>query len=177
MPAARNGRKNFPILIFMLHLIQKANREVQRAVRDGLRSASIFLVCHAFDAAVVHGDDPVAKVENSIVMGDDDHGPVRLHGHALHQVEHGAAGPRVERRCRLVAHQQPRLVDEGPGDRHPLLLAARQRRRQGVGPVAHLEHRQNIPGLGDGVRRGRPAMINGTAAFSAAVNAGSRLYC
>ena len=47
------------------------------------------------------------------------------------QVEDGLARLGVERGGRLVGEDQRRLVDQGPGDRHPLLLAAGELRPAG----------------------------------------------
>ena len=45
---------------------------------------------------------------------------------------------------RLVGQDQRRLVDEGPGDRHPLLLAARQLGRAVVGAVTETDEVERL---------------------------------
>ena len=58
---------------------------------------------------------------------------------------------RVEVAGRFVGQDQRRLVDEGTGDRDPLLLAAGQLGRPVVGPIGEADERQRLDGRG---RRG-----------------------
>ena len=60
----------------------------------------------------------------------DDHD--RAAREAAEQRQHGRAVLLVEVSGRLVGEHDPGIVDEGPGDREPLLLAAREL----VGPAA-----------------------------------------
>ena len=78
----------------------------------------------ADDPAGVEGDHAAAHlVHHLAVVGDDDDGGAG----AVDPVEHlhdPDRGARVEVAGRLVGEQQRRMVDEGAGDREPLLLAA-----------------------------------------------------
>src|SRR3954468_20012665 len=53
------------------------------------------------DAAVGHRNDAIAEVVDAAVVGDDDHGPVRLDGDAADQFHHRLPGLGVQRRRRL----------------------------------------------------------------------------
>ena len=80
----------------------------------------------ADDPAVVHVGDPLAELEDAVVVGHHDDGPVGPDGRLAEQLHDGQARLVVQRGRRLVADQQPRLVDQGPGDGDPLHLAARE---------------------------------------------------
>ena len=98
-------------------------------------------------------------------------GPGRA-GALEQQIDDPGAGGAVEIAGRLVGEEQGRARRGGAGDRHALLLAARQLRRimrQAVAQPDRLE-------LGRGALRGhrsRPANSSGTATFSIAVIVGS----
>ena len=55
-------------------------------------------------------------------------------------------GVRVEIARRLVGQQELGLIDDGPGDGHPLALAAGELRRHVVGPVGQAHHLQRLQG-------------------------------
>ena len=57
-------------------------------------------------------------------------------------VAHLRAQPRIEVAERLVEQQHLGLEHQRARDRHPLLLAARQRRRRTIRKVLHLDQRQ-----------------------------------
>ena len=81
------------------------------------------------DPSVDQVDQPVRHVGDVALVGDDHH----RHAVFLHVLQHAhdvARGGRVERAGRLVGEQELRLRDQRAGDRHALLLAARQLRRQ-----------------------------------------------
>ena len=97
------------------------------------------------DAAVVEDDDPVGDPPGEVhLVGDDDHGHA-LVGQRLHDAQHLADRLGIERRGRLVEQHQRRLHRERAGDRDPLLLAARQRRRMLPGLVGQPDLRQQRP--------------------------------
>ena len=83
--------------------------------------------------------DAVGEIKDSAVVRYDDDCAVVSNGYLGEQVHHGVACLVVECRGRFIAHDQPRLVDQGPGQRHALLLAARQLRGQGVQPLFEAE--------------------------------------
>ena len=89
-------------------------------------AASAASVLDLDDPAVVHVGDPVAEVEDAVVVGDDHDGAVGPDGRLAEQFHDGQAGLVVERRGRLVADQQARLVDQGAG-RSPRAAAGRRR--------------------------------------------------
>ncbi len=78
------------------------------------------------------------------------------HGHAFvrelaHDQQHFAAQFRIERAGRLVEQQHLGRHRQRAGDRHPLLLAARQPRRIGVAFVGEVDLDQKLLGDGDGL--------------------------
>src|SRR5690242_17638128 len=68
------------------------------------------------DPAVVHAGDPVAEVEDPVVVGDDDDRAVGADGDLAEQLHDGQAGLVVERGGRLVADEEPGLVHQGARD-------------------------------------------------------------
>ena len=107
------------------------------------------------------------------VMGDDQQARAGRAGALEQQVDDPGAGRAVEVAGRLVGQQQARARRGGAGDRHALLLAARQLRRIMVQAMAKPDRLQ----FGRGARRARrstPASSSGTATFSIAVIVGSR---
>ena len=101
--------------------------------------------------AAIRNDDSVAHRDDAVGEG----GHVRL---VCHQHDRQAAlaierlngrhdlvrGPRVEVSRRLVRQQDRRIVDEGPRDRDPLLLAARQLAREAALPVRQPEQLERL---------------------------------
>ena len=84
--------------------------------------------------------------------------------------EHGAAGAGVERAGRLVGEDHVGLADERAGDRHALLLAARQLRRAVAGAVAEADALERVahgragqPPAGE-PRRQRDVLLGGQRA-------------
>ena len=59
---------------------------------------------------------------------------------------HLAAQLEVERAERLVEQQHLGVVDQGPGQRHPLLLAAGELGRLAAGEVRHLHQLERLLG-------------------------------
>ena len=81
------------------------------------------LVCHRAERIVV-------RYEN------DCHAQVSVE--AFDYLEHLFAVFVIERTCRLVAEQDPRLFGYCSRDRHSLLLAARKSRRESLESIVHL---------------------------------------
>src|SRR5918997_1526463 len=116
------------------------------AVVEGLR-----LVVH-LEAAV--GNEGYAVGENDgllLVVGDEDGGVAALALEAQDEVPHLFPEVGVERAEGLVEEQEPRVGDEGAGERYPLLLAARELLRRAVGETLHPHAPQGLvdpaPGL------------------------------
>src|SRR5262245_52704334 len=78
------------------------------------------------DAPVVHARDAVRVMEDARVVSDDDHRTIRPHRIVRQESHYRLAAGVIERRRRLVADNKARLVNERPGDRHPLLLTPGQ---------------------------------------------------
>ena len=78
--------------------------------------------------------DPVGHAGDLPVVGDDEHGAAGL-GLILQQLEDLHAGAEVEVARGLVGDEQRVAGGEGPGDGHPLLLAAGQLARVVVQPL------------------------------------------
>ena len=72
----------------------------------------------------VLADDTWSALRGREAVGDDHDGS------ALHEADHGRLdqrlGARVEARRGLVEHEEGRIDERGPGQRHELLLAGRQ---------------------------------------------------
>ena len=84
------------------------------------------------DPAQVHHRDPVAHVaDDGHVVGDEEHRQAQLLAQLVEQVQHGRLHRHVERRDRLVGHQQLGLERERAGDRDALALAAGEVARDG----------------------------------------------
>ena len=115
MPAARTGITNWPISFLILALLQA--RYSSSAVSTRSMRPSLMWTMRS------------PNVEDAAVVRDHDDGPAGLHGHLLQQFHDRLARVGVEGRGRLVADQQLRLVNQGAGDGHALLLAAGQLRR------------------------------------------------
>ena len=92
------------------------------------------------DQAVAHPDDPLGVLGDVVFVGDHDDGLAGVVEPAEH-LHDLVAGRGVEVAGRLVGQDDVGVVDQRPGDRHALLLAAGELGRAG----------------GRGGRPGRPA--------------------
>src|SRR6266545_5537357 len=82
----------------------------------------------ADDPAVVEGDDTPPQRRHDVgLVGRDENGHAELVD-PQEELDDLPADQRVEVAGRLVGDDQPRIVDERPGDGRPLLLAARELR-------------------------------------------------
>ena len=114
------------------------------------------------DAALVEDDHPVGDALGEIhLVGDHHHGHA-LVGQRLHHCQHLADGLGIERRGRLVEQHDVGLHGERAGDRHPLLLAARQRRRMLARLIGQADLAQQLGGPRLG-RRARHLQYRGRA--------------
>ena len=120
------------------------HKGVDRFVVDVLRRADLL------DFAVLHHHHPVRHGQRLfLVVGDVDEGdlhrlldPFELALHFLAQLE-------VQCTERLVEQQDPRIVDQGPRDRHALLLPTRELAHAALfkpAQVDHFEHLANARG-------------------------------
>ena len=85
------------------------------------------------------------------------------------------AARRVQVAGRLVAEDQLRVVHQGSGDRHALLLAAGQLHRTVAGPIGQADRRERLTGRGRAAAPDAPAYSAASATFSSAVRVGTRL--
>ena len=121
-----------------------------RIVVDILRPADLQ------DMAVAHDRDAVRHRERLLlVMGDQHEGDARLLLEALQLALHLLAQLQVERRKRLVEQQHAGLGRQGTGQRHALLLAARELGGPAAGKPLEPHHGQGL-GNSDADLRRRP---------------------
>ena len=96
------------------------------------------------DPAVVEADDPVAVLGDVRLVRDQQHRDAALLIQTLEDVHHLDAGARVQVAGRLVRQEDGGLVDQGAGNRHPLLLAARELVREVIHPVVEPDRVQHL---------------------------------
>src|SRR4051812_1222907 len=80
--------------------------------RDGSGGGDLAALLDTDDPAVVHVGDPLAVLEDAVVVGHDDHRAVGPDGRLAEQLHDGHAGLVVERGRRLVADQKARLMHQ-----------------------------------------------------------------
>ena len=93
-------------------------------------------------------------------MGDDDHRQPLLLVETSEQRDHVLAGAAVEVAGRLVTHEDRRAVDECPGDRHALLLAAGELGGMVVEPVGEADALERLTGTFAPLAGGNPPGID-----------------
>ena len=150
-------------------------------VRSRLRIAEELLRRrHLDDLAPVHEDHPVGDAAGEAhLVRDAEHGHA-VFGEADHGVEHLLDHLRIERRGRLVEQHDLGLHAQRPGDRHALLLAARELRRDTCWPARGCAR---APGscmrrrLGLGLASAARTFIGASMQFSSTVRCGNRLNC
>ena len=77
------------------------------------------------DAAVLQHDGPIAHHANDVeVVADKEEGQIILAPQPVEQLQHHRLHRDIERRRRLVQHQQARPAGDGAGDADTGLLAA-----------------------------------------------------
>ncbi len=96
--------------------------------------------------------DPIADLTSELHLVRDDEHRHSLSRKVTHDDEHLADELRVERRRDLVEEHDVRLHHQRPGDRDPLLLAARELMRVLVGLLLEADAREQLasPPLGLG---------------------------
>ena len=104
---------------------------------------------------VFHVRHAVGVFENAIVVRDDDDAAIRLGGDVLQNLHHLLAVLAIERRRRLVANDQLRVMHQRPRDGHALLLSAGKHVRPMMHPLAEPDRLQHLRRflLGDGSGR------------------------
>ena len=101
------------------------------------------MVEHSF----IEVTDPVGPVGGPLIMGDHDKGLAELSIEAREQFQDLPGGNPVEIAGRFVGNDDRRIGHHRAGDRHPLLLAARELRRIMIQPVLksdHLKHEIHV---------------------------------
>ena len=91
------------------------------------------------DAAALEDVDPVGVQDGREPVRDQDGDRVAGRRHVADRVDDPFLGERVERRGRLVEHEQVRMAQQRARDRQPLLLAARDLH------AAFADHRVEAP--------------------------------
>ena len=76
------------------------------------------------NTAVFHVDDAVGEIEDTIVVGDHQHGGPLLFRELLQQFDNLASRGAVQRGGRLIGENELRFGDQGTGDRNTLPLSA-----------------------------------------------------
>ena len=107
----------------------------------------VFPATTAASARVVHADHAVGDGRDGGVVGDDDHRRAALAAHVLEDAEDLLAGAVVEGSRGLVAQQDLRVLRDGAGDGHALLLAAGELRREVVHAVAQAHGGEYLDGV------------------------------
>jgi hypothetical protein len=81
---------------------------------------------------VFHKGNAVGEVEDTVIVGHHNHRPIGAEGDLGEEFYHRVSGLSVEGGGRLIAQDQARLVDQGPGNGHALLLPAGELSGKGV---------------------------------------------
>ena len=98
------------------------------------------------DQAVSHFDHAIGSLSHFGVMGHHDDRPFGLSSHGFENVQKLGPGLLIEVACRFVGEQDGRVVDERPGDRDALALAARELRRPVAEAVAEADAHEELLG-------------------------------
>ena len=84
-------------------------------------------------------DHPVGQLRHPVIVGGDHHGPPGA-GQVAQQPQDPLHLDVVQMGRGLVGHHQRRIVGQGAGDGHPLLLPAGELGRTVVGPFGQPDH-------------------------------------
>ena len=94
--------------------------------------------------ALLNAEHPVRHAHHLGAVGDHDHGLAGPPGEAVEDLQHLAAGLEVEVAGGLVGEDQQRIVGQGAGDGHALLLAPGEAVRKALRPVGEPHLREQI---------------------------------
>ena len=126
------------------------------------------------DPALVEHHDPVGQRERLLlVVGDEDRRDAERALQLAQLDLELLAQLAVERAERLVEQQDLGLEDEGAGERHALLLAARELARPAPLEARELDEPQRAPTLRSVSARARPRTLSGKATLRATVMCGN----
>ncbi len=103
------------------------------------------------DLSIVHVRDDVCEVKDPVVMGDDNHGAVRMHRRVGEKFHDGFARGVIQGRRWFVADDQAGFMDERAGEGDALLLAAGKLTRKGLGTVSKSQSVQQLASPFDGL--------------------------
>ena len=130
---------------------------VRRAARQSPRGTlPVATGRRRHEPAVEQLDDPVRDLEHHRVVGRDDRRHALGPDDVPDEQHDPLPGLRVELAGRLVGEQEPRPVRERPGDRHPLLLAARELVRAVLRPLAEADELEELGHAGVALSGIRP---------------------
>ena len=138
------------------------------AVEDLARGALLL------DPALVHHHDVVGQRQRLVLaVGDLDEGDAELFLQALQLAAHPHPQERIERRERLVEEQDLRLGDQCARQRHALLLAAGELRREPGRIGRHRHELEHSPAPCACVARSTPRIFRAKATLSSTVRCGN----
>ena len=109
------------------------------------------------DPAVEHLDAPAQARRDVPVVGDDHDGHPEV-VQVLEEPQDGPSGGLVEVAGRLVGEHDRRAADQGPGDRDPLALPARELVGAGVGSLVEADQSEGVEGTGPPLGLGDPGV-------------------
>ena len=117
------------------------------------------------DSPAVHDEHPLAdRGDDGQVVGDEEQRRVAGLDPSDDEVEDAGLDGDVERRRRLVAHEQPRVVGEGDREDHALPLSARELVRVGPGGLGRAGQPHLVEQRGDALADRAPPGLGPTAA-------------
>ena len=104
----------------------------------------------AFNESVPHANDALAMAGNIFLVGHDENGDSPVIIERLKRLQDFFGGGGIEVAGWLVGQEEGRLVDQGPGDGHTLLLAAGHLLRVMVHAVSEADKLEQLlsPDLG-----------------------------
>jgi len=99
-----------------------------------------------FHVSVIHVDNAITVFEHAAIVRHNDDGAVGIKADLPHELHHRLTGFGIQGGRRFVTNEQPGRMDQGPGDRHPLLLAAGELRRVTIEAIGEADRSQNFLG-------------------------------